>query len=223
MIQVIPAILEKEFTEIEKKIHLVEGLVTWVQIDIADNTLVSNSTFLDPVPFKKLTATYSHPENIGINLELHLMVKDPLRYLERFAGAGFKRFYAHIEGDFVEDYIAGCYKLGVEVGLAIDGPTPLTKVYEYIDNIDCLLVMAIEAGESGRPYLEETADRIKKLRELDFEIPIAVDGAMDAVNAKKVIAAGATRINSNSFIFSGPSVEERINTLKNLGSENLPS
>lgn len=209
MIQVIPAILENEFTQIEKKIHLVEGLVTWAQIDLCDETLVSNSTFSDPLPFQSLQTK--------LNLELHLMVKDPLRYLERFAGAGFKRFYAHIEGDFVEDYIAGCYKLGVEVGLAIDGPTPLTKVYEYMDNIDCLLVMAIEAGESGRPYREETADRIKKLRELDFEIPIAVDGAMDVVNAKKVIAAGATRINSNSYIFKSENIEdikEAINNLK---------
>ena len=215
MVQVIPAILEKEFTQIEKKIHLVEGLVDYVQIDLCDETLVPSSTFSDPLPFKSLTTK--------LNLELHLMVKDPLRYVERFAGAGFKRFYAHIEGDFVDDYIAECYKLGVEVGLAIDGPTHLPKVYEYLDNIDCLLVMAIEAGESGRPYREETADRIKKLRELDFEIPIAVDGAMDDANAKKVIMAGATRINSNSFIFSGPSVEERINTLKNLSGENLPS
>lgn len=211
MIQVIPAILEKEFTSIEKKIHLVEGLVTWVQIDLCDETLVSNSTFSDPLPFQSLQTK--------LNLELHLMVKDPLRYLERFAGAGFKRFYAHIEGDFVEDYIAECYKLGVEVGLAIDGPTPLEKMLQYVDNIDCLLVMAIEAGESGRPYREETTDRIKKLRELDFEIPIAVDGAMDVVNAKKVIAAGATRINSNSYIFKSENIEdikEAINNLKQL-------
>ena len=211
MIQVIPAILEKDFTEIEKKIRLVERLVDWVQIDIADNTLVPNSTFADPLPFKSLQTK--------LNLELHLMVKDPLRYVERFASAGFKRFYAHIEGDFVDDYIAECYKLGVEVGLAIDGPTPLAKAYEYLDNIDCLLVMAIEAGQSGRPYREETADRIKRLRELDFEIPLAVDGAMDDVNAKKVIIAGATRINSNSYLFRSDNpddIKETINRLKQI-------
>lgn len=215
MIEIIPAILEKDFTEIEKKIHLVEGLVDFVQIDLCDETLVPNSTFADPLQFKTLQTK--------LNLELHLMVKDPLRYVERFAGVGFKRFYAHVEGDYVEEYIETCFKLGVEVGLAIDGPTSLLKIEKYLDNVDCLLVMAIEAGESGRPYREETADRIKRLRELDFEIPIAVDGAMDDVNAKKVILAGATRINSNSFIFLGSLVEERINILKNLSGENLPS
>lgn len=208
MIEIIPAILEKDFAQIETKIKQVEELVDWVQIDIADNTLVPNSTFADPLPFKALQTK--------LNLELHLMVKDPLRYVERFAGVGFKRFYAHVEGDFVDDYIALCYKLGVEVGLAIDGPTPLEKIEPYIDNIDCLLVMAIEAGESGRPYREETTDRIKRLRELDFEIPIAVDGAMDDINAKKVILAGATRINSNSYIFKSENIEDILEAINNL-------
>ncbi len=211
MVQVIPAILEKEFAQIERKIHLVEELVDFVQIDLCDETLVPNSTFSDPLPFKSLQTK--------LNLELHLMVKDPLRYVERFAGAGFKRFYAHVEGDFIEEYIQTCFKLGVEVGLAIDGPTPLEKIEKYLDNVDCLLVMAIEAGESGRPYREETADRIKRLRKLDFEIPIAVDGAMDDINAKKVITAGASRINSNSYIFQSENIEnikEAINSLKQL-------
>ncbi len=208
MIEIIPAILEKEFSEIEKKIRLVESLVNWVQIDIADNTLVPNTTFLDPTPFSGL--------NTSLQLELHMMVKDPLMYLERFTKAGFKRFFAHVEGDFIEEYIGKCLKLGVEVGLAIDGPTDFGRIHKYIDDIDCILVMAIEAGESGRPFREDTIDKIKKIREADLEIPIAVDGAMDGVNAAKVVAAGATRINSNSYIFGHPDVKIAVEKLRNL-------
>lgn len=209
MIEVIPAILESEFAEIERKIIAVEMLVDWVQIDIADNTLVTNTTFLDPAPYTTLKTR--------LNLEVHLMVKDPLKYLDAYAKAGFKRFYTHIEGVNIEEYIARCFKLGVEVGLAIDGLTPVENIHPYLDNIDAVLVMAIEAGESGRPYREDTENKIRKIREIDFEIPIAVDGAMNDTNALKVISAGATRINSNSYIFSGGNIEERINTLKNLG------
>lgn len=208
MVEIIPAILEKEFPEIEKKMRLVESLVDWIQIDIADNSLVPNTTFLDPEPFKKLQTK--------LNLELHMMVKDPLMYLERFNGAGFKRFFAHVEGDFVAEYIAKCYKLGVEVGLAIDGPTLFSKLHPYLDNIDCVLVMAIEAGESGRPFREDTTTKIKKIREIDFEIPIAVDGAMNEENARKVVEAGATRVNSNSYIFDAPDVKIAIEKLKSL-------
>lgn len=229
MVEIIPAILEKEFSEIEKKVRQVSGLVDWVQIDIADNTLVPNTTFLDPEPFKKLISgrkgipdhtfaslSASARDDINVNFELHMMVKDPLMYLERFAKAGFKRFFAHIEGDYVEDYIAACYKLGIETGLAIDGPTPFPKIQSFLDNIDAVLVMAIEAGDSGRPFREDTVDKIKRIREIDLEIPIAVDGAMNLENAAKVVAAGATRINSNSYIFGAEDIKQAIDSLKNL-------
>jgi ribulose-phosphate 3-epimerase len=273
MLEIIPAILEQNFSEIEKKIHLVEGLVDWVQIDIADNTLVPNTTFLDPEQFIPLIKNIRHPEQChpefisgshetlkqvqgdrSVNFELHLMVSDPLKYLSNFAKAGFKRFYAHIEGEHIEEYIEECNRLDVEIGLAIDGPTPfnppdngscrsaapapfhrLTRrgpfagaprqrathnsspvskdLYQYLDNIDCILVMAIEAGASGRPFREDTIEKIRKIRECDLEIPIAVDGAMNDINTAKVVAAGATRINSNSYIFNSLDVKEAIKKL----------
>lgn len=208
MIEVIPAILEKNFPEIEKKIKLVEGLVDWVQIDILDNTLMPNNTFLDPLPYLNIK---SH-----INLELHMMVRDPLLYLERFTKAGFKRFFAHIEGDHIDEYIEECNRLGVEIGLAIDGPTPVEKIQKYINDIDVILVMAIDAGFSGRPFREDTIEKIKKIKDMVFDLPIAVDGAMDGINARRTVEAGATRINSNSFIFSSKDIDIAIQTLSNL-------
>lgn len=214
MAEIIPAILEHEFPEIERKIHLVENLVKWIQIDLADNTLVPNITFLDPTSFKGIKTT--------VNLELHLMVKNPLKYLDPFAASGFKRFYAHVEGEFVEEFIEEGLRLGVEVGLAIDGPTPFTAIHKYLDNIDGILVMAIDAGFSGRPFRDDTLEKIKQIRDIDAEIPICVDGAMDDVNSAKVIEAGATRINSNSYIFEEENVEEKIRTLASLGNLRSP-
>lgn len=208
MIDVIPAILEKTFEEIEAKVKRVEGLVSWVQIDIADGELVENTTFLEPDRFKDLKTS--------AKLELHMMVKDPLRYLERFAGVGFKRFFAHLEGAYLEEYIATCFKLGVEVGVAIDGPTPVEKLFPFLDTIDCVLVMAITAGFSGQPFREDTIQKIQAIRARDIEIPIAVDGSMNLQHATKVVHAGATRINSNSFIFQAENPEVAIAQLKNL-------
>ncbi|MCJ7740677.1 hypothetical protein MUP32_05195 [Candidatus Microgenomates bacterium] len=230
MAEVIPAILEKDFPEIEKKIRLVEGLVSWVQIDLADGTLVPNTTFLDPQPFMPLIKHMCHPElvsgskgmpdqvrhDLSVNFELHLMVKDPLKYIEPFAKSGFKRFFAHVEGEKVEEYIEECNRLDVEIGLAIDGPTSWEAIHKYLDDIDAVLVMAIEAGFSGRPFREDTVEKIRKIREIDLEIPIAVDGAMTPENAAKVVAAGATRINSNSYIFNSPDIKEAIEKLENL-------
>lgn len=208
MAEVIPAILENNFEAIEKKIRLVENYVKWVQIDLEDGTLMPNATFTDPAPFTDLKTS--------VSLELHMMVRNPLKYVEQFAGVGFKRFYAHIEGEAVEEYIQACYRLGVEAGLAIDGPTPVENIKEYLDNIDAVLVMAIDAGFSGQPFREDTVEKIKQLKELQFDLPICVDGAMNAHNARKVVEAGATRINSNSFLFHSGHIQSAIEELKSL-------
>lgn len=209
MIEVIPAILETDFAEIERKMLMVEEKVDWVQIDIADGILVPNTVLLQPLLFQKI--------DTALDKELHMMVKDPLRFLTPFATVGFKRFFAHIEADYVDEYIQKCHELGCEAGVAIDGPTPVAGLTPFIEKVDAVLVMAIEAGFSGRPYREDTAEKISRIRQIDADIPIAVDGAMNDVNAKKVIAAGATRINSNSYIFGSVDVGKRIEILRNLG------
>ncbi len=209
MIEVIPAILEKEFSEIEHKIRLVEGLVSWVQIDMADGVLVPNTVLHEAEKFSRLKTT--------VNRELHLMVKNPVPYVEPYAQAGFKRFYAHVESDTVEEFVAACYRFDVEVGLAIDGPTPVEKLRPYIDNIDCILVMAINAGFSGQPYRDDTAEKVRIIHEWNIDMPIAIDGAMSAENAAKVVAAGATRICTNSYLFNAPDLNEAIEKIRNRG------
>lgn len=208
MAEVIAAILEKNYQEAEKKIKLVENLVKWVQIDIADGILVPNATFTDPSPFKNLTTP--------LQLEVHLMVNEPVGFVEPFYNNGFRRIFAHVEAEGVDEFLAACYKLDVEVGLAIDGPTQLSKIEAYLDNLDVVLVMAIEAGFSGQPFREDTIDKIKKIKELYFDLPIAVDGAMNEENARKVVEAGATRICSNSYIFNAADIKEAVGKLRAL-------
>src|SRR3989344_6150608 len=206
MVEVIPAILEKDFSEIEKKIRLVENLVEWVQIDVADGLLVPNDTKTDPTLFKNLKTK--------LNLEAHLMVKEPAKMVAAFADSGFKRIYAHIEAEGIDDFMAEGYKKNIEVGLAIDGPTPYEKIAPYLDNIDAVLIMAIKAGFSGQPYMPATEDKIKKIKEAFFDLPICVDGAMTAENAAKVVKAGATRVNSNSYLFNAQNIAKAIESIR---------
>jgi ribulose-phosphate 3-epimerase len=212
MAEVIPAILENDFTEIEKKIKSVDKLVKWVQVDFADNTLVPNSTFIDPTPFSKIDS---------VKMEGHFMVKKPLDYIEKFANVGFTRFFAHVECEQVEGFIEKCLQLGVDTGLAIDGPTPIEKIQPFLKDIDVVLVMAIDAGFSGRPFREDTISKIIKIHEAEFDLPIAVDGAMDYENAKKVVNVGTSRINSNSYIFKASDISIPINKLASLVPEGI--
>src|SRR5438876_5420041 len=138
MYEIIPGILEKEWSEIEKKIEVVRPFAKTIHVDIIDGTFAPNSTFLDSTPFSKFANDFF--------LELHLMVDNPIQYLKPFANTGFKRFLGHVEKmpDPVE-FIAQAQLLG-EAWLAVDGPTSIDAILQPIEDLDGVLVMTINAG-----------------------------------------------------------------------------
>ena len=216
MIEVIPGILEIEFSEIERKIRLVEPYVSWAQIDVLDGTLFDNKNFHDARPFADL--------DTFLLLEAHLMVKNPAQYIEHFFAAGFQRFIGHIEGmtqesesdENVFDFITACRGFGAEIALAVDLPTPIESVFPYVDSLDQVLIMTIPTGKSGQVFHDEALDKIKALREKAPELHIEVDGGINPETAKKVIEAGATRLAVTSAIFKSQNISEAINALKNM-------
>ena len=214
MFEIVPGILEKDWNEIEKKLEIVKPFAKSVHVDIIDGKFAPNTTFLDPTPFLK----YSK----DLLLEVHMMVDNPIQYLESFAKAGFKRFIGHIEKmpDQVE-FVAKAQLLG-EVGLAVDGPTAITDIKVPFEDLDTVLIMTIKAGESGQAFNSEYLEKIKIINSLQGEIklPIEVDGGINDQTILPASQAGALRFASTSFIFDshpqagGP--EEKYLLLKNI-------
>lgn len=193
--EIIPGILEKDWSEIERKLSLVKPFAKTIHIDIIDGKFTPNTTFLDPTPFAK----YSK----DVFFEAHLMVEEPISYLKPLADAGFKRFLGHIEkmSDQVE-FVAQGQLLG-EVGLAVDGPTSLESVKVPFDDLDCILIMTIKAGESGQEFVREYLDKVKTLRQAQGQfLQIEVDGGINDKTIVESRSAGATRFVANSFIFN---------------------
>lgn len=208
MIDVIPGILEKEWSTIEAKLLLVVPYVEWVQIDIADNTLVPNETILDFAEFAALAQKTS--------LEAHLMVAQPEKYIKPLVDAGFKRIIAHVEADDPRLFLEKAKFESIEVGLALDGPTEIDQIEPFLDEIDTVLIMTIEAGFSGQELLPETVDKIKVIHQNFPDLPIEVDGGINQKSAKIVIDAGATRLVSTSYLFKDPGgIAQAIEALKN--------
>jgi len=218
--EVIPGILEKEWSEIERKIEIAKPFAKTIHIDIIDGKFTPasppasprgeqggpNTTFLDPAPFAKYTSE--------IFLELHMMVENPVQYLKPFADAGFKRFIGHIEKmPDQADFVAQAQLLG-EAGLAIDGPTDLSEVKVPYEDLDCVLVMMIKAGKSGQNFVFEYLKKVKKIREQNEFLAIEVDGG---INDKTILPAkdeGANRFVSTSFIFNGQDATSQFALLK---------
>lgn len=203
--EIIPGILEKEWNEIERKIELVKPFAKTVHIDIIDGKFAQNLTFLDPAPFSKYKDQ--------VFLELHMMIEEPINYLKPWAEAGFKRFLGHIEKmSSQEEFVAQGQLLG-EVGLAIDGPTPMDQLKIPLSDLDCLLLMTIKAGFSGQEF---NTEYLKKIREIpnqakpdqNDKVIIEVDGGINDQNIALACSFGANRFISNSFIYSANPSEQ---------------
>lgn len=211
MVDVIPGILEKEWAPIEEKLRLVSGLVEWAQVDVADNTLVPNETFVE---FAKLDKLGQFDQ---LNFEAHLMVANPEKYIKPLVDAGFKRLIFHVECNDPRVFLEQAKYENVEVGIAIDAGTPIETVEPFLEEADMVLVMTIEAGFSGQEFMSETVEKIKTIHENFPDLPIEVDGGINDKTAKFARDAGATRLVSTSFLFKDPSgITHAIEALKHV-------
>lgn len=201
MNEIIPGILEKEWSEIERKLEILKPFAKSVHIDIIDGKFADNTSFLDPEPFKKYEQDFL--------FELHMMVEDPISYLKPWADAGFQRFIGHIEKmpDPVE-FVAQGQLVGT-VGLAIDGPTSLDVLSNInLNDLDCLLIMTIKAGFSGQQFNPELLEKVREIRKKYGYLPIEVDGGINAETITKAKDAGANRFISTSHLFKSENIEE---------------
>lgn len=212
--EVIPGILEKEWSAIERKIEIAKPFASTIHIDIIDGKFAPNTSFLDPKPFKKFI---SPTEGSGLFFELHMMVVNPIQYLKPFADAGFKRFIGHVESfkkpEGQVEFVAKAQSFG-EVGLAIDGPTDLSAIKVSYSDLDSVLIMMIKAGESGQKFNPAYLEKVGILRFSQDDIKIAVDGGINDETIFEARNVGATRFVANSFIFNAPNPQERFSFLK---------
>ncbi|PIT89007.1 MAG: hypothetical protein COU27_02470 [Candidatus Levybacteria bacterium CG10_big_fil_rev_8_21_14_0_10_36_7] len=191
--EIIPGILEKEWSEIERKIEEVKDFAKVIHIDIIDGKFAENTTFLDPKPFSKYTNTFT--------FELHMMVENPIEYLKPWAEVGFKRFYGHIEKmDDQNEFVTLGQTLG-EVGLALNGPTPISEIKVALNEIDSVLIYTAQAvGFSGASFQDNRLEKVKEIR-AKSTINIEVDGGINSEVIKKAQSAGADRFASTGFLF----------------------
>lgn len=175
-----------------KKINLVAPFAKTIHIDLIDGIFAPTKTFMDPTPFAKYAK--------NIEFELHMMVDEPINYLDQFAQVGFRRFIGHIEkmSDQAE-FVAQGQLLG-DVGLAIDTSTSMDKIQVPFTDLDVLLVMTAKAGESGQEFEEADLSKIEDIKDKIF-IPVEVDGGMNPESMPNAMVHGATRFVATSYIF----------------------
>jgi ribulose-phosphate 3-epimerase len=211
MLEIIPSpgTEDTDWAAIEKKIELLRPFIKTLHVDVADGKFVPNKTFMDPAPFRKYAGE--------LLLEVHLMTENPLQYLKAFADAGFRRFIGQVEKmpDQVE-FVAAGQLLG-EVGLAVDGPTPVGSITVPLDDLDCLLFYTgQQAGRSGAVLVPQRLEKVKEVRTASATIPIEVDGGVSDTAILQMKEAGVSRFVTTGFVFNSENPREQFEKLKNL-------
>ncbi|MBQ6178672.1 MAG: ribulose-phosphate 3-epimerase [Bacteroidales bacterium] len=203
MVKIAPSILAADFLHLEKEVRLVNDHADLLHFDVMDGCLVPNLSFGFPV----LEAV---AKVAAIPLDVHLMIVNPDKYIERFAAAGASYISFHLEaadeaGKDAEEYIDLAKSCGVKAGLAIDPDVPVERLFPYIPKADFFLVMSVFAGFGGQKFIPESINRIAALRaEMDrigVVKDIEVDGGVSASNSRALTDAGATMLVAGSSVF----------------------
>ena len=198
-----PSILAADFNILGEQIQEVEKSgAEYLHIDVMDGMFVPSISFGMPV-------IASIRKNSGLVFDVHLMIEEPIRYIEEFAKLGADSITFHLEaaGERTQETIDKIHALGCKVGISIKPATPITALLPYLESVDMILIMTVEPGFGGQKYIQTSTQKIKDLREVLTEkglpLDIQVDGGITAENIFEVTQAGANVIVAGSAVFRG--------------------
>jgi ribulose-phosphate 3-epimerase len=217
--EIIPAILPKDFYEIEEKTAAIVGLADIVQIDICDGKFVPSTTW----PYKRQDENFEAiireergmPEWEELDFEFDLMVKDPTEdEARKWLSAGAKRVVLHVESSPDLTPVLNVLSGLAEVGLALNIQTPLDVIEKYKDKISYLQFMGItKVGFQGQAFDTRVLEKIKKAKETYPNLAIQVDGGVSLATAGDLAEAGADRLVAGSVLFGSDNIVDTYHQL----------
>ena len=204
--------LAADFLHLERDVEIVNQYADLFHLDVMDGVFVPNISFGFPV-IEAIATKARKP------MDVHLMIVEPEKYVERFAKVGAKMISFHLNAtEDPEAVLKQIRSLGAQAGLVINPDIPVEELFPYLKDADYVLLMSVFAGFGGQKFIEETYDRIRTLKaeiiRQGLDIKIEVDGGVSAANAADLDEAGAEIFVAGSAVFKAEDPASVINAMR---------
>ena len=209
-----PSLLAADFTRLGDEIQMVnQSVADWIHCDVMDGHFVPNISFGLPV-IEQIKKVAEKP------LDVHLMISDPDRYLERFKEAGADILTVHYETcPHLHRTIGAIREMGMKAGVAINPHTPVQMLIDIMHDLDLILLMTVNPGFGGQKFIPGSYKRLVTLRQMVNTLApnalIEVDGGVNLNTGRQLFMAGADVLVAGNFIFSSADPKGTIEALKN--------
>ena len=201
-----PSILAADFKVLGQEMKKTEeNGAAYIHFDVMDGMFVPSISFGVPV----LASIHDATEQF---MDAHLMVQEPIRYVEAFQKAGADYVTVHLEAcEDVKTTLDKIHACGMKAGLAVNPETDVKELVPYLEDVEMILIMSVHPGFGGQKFIPESLDKIREVRamlnEKNLETDIQVDGGIYVENVREVLDAGANVIVAGSAVFRGDAGE----------------
>lgn len=219
MVELAPSILSCDFSKLQADLDATKNTeVKMIHIDIMDGVFVPNISF----GFKVIEDIRDKNDYF---FDTHLMIVDPIRYIDRFVKAGSDRLTIHYEAtDKPLEVIKKIKASGIEAGISLKPNTPPEEILPLLSYVDAILIMSVEPGFGGQSFIEQSLDKVRFFRKYiddnNLKIKIEIDGGIKTSNVSRVIEAGIDEIVSGSDIFAKEDIRGQIEKYYQIFNEN---